>query len=135
MGALDRLGGAVLSVVLAFVALFILLNGLVTLDRATAPIDGNAPVSVTELQTIQQLVASNPSTAIALSQSQLQALESQVGPGSSPTPGADVGQLSTVLGVLRNVHIQMVRSKVAPVIFKIGETIPFLGNGQTWPAS
>jgi hypothetical protein len=37
--------------------------------------------------------------------------------------------------VLRNVHIQMVRSKVAPVIFKLGESIPFLGNGQTWPAS
>jgi hypothetical protein len=29
----------------------------------------------------------------------------------------------------------MVRSKVAPVIFKIGESLPFLGNGQTWPAS
>jgi hypothetical protein len=80
-------------------------------------------------------VASNPSTSIALSQSQLQALESQVESGSSPTSGADVGQLSTVLGVLRNVHIQMVRSKVVPVIFKIGESLPLLGNGQTWPAS
>ena len=46
MGVLDRLGGAVLSVVLALVMIFILLNGLVTLDRATAPIDGSAPVSV-----------------------------------------------------------------------------------------
>jgi hypothetical protein len=135
MGVLDRLGGAVLSVVLALVMIFILLNGLVTLDRATAPIDGSAPVSVAELQTIQRSVASHPSTSIALSQSQLQALESQVESGSSPTSGADVGQLSTVLGVLRNVHIQMVRSKVAPVIFKIGESLPFLGNGQTWPAS
>ena len=56
-----------------------------------------------------------------------------MGSGSSPTPAANVGQLSTVLGVLRNVHIQMVQSKVAPVIFKIGESLPFLGNGQTWP--
>ena len=135
MGALDRLGGAVLSVVLALVMIFILLNGLVTLDHATASIDGSAAVTVAELQTIQRSVASNPSTSIALSQSQLEALEDQVESGSSPTPGADVGQLSTVLGVLRNVHIQMVRSKVAPVIFKLGESIPFLGNGQTWPAS
>jgi hypothetical protein len=58
-----------------------------------------------------------------------------VGSGSSPTPAANVGQLSTVLGVLRNVHIQMVQSKVAPVIFTLGESLPFLGNGQTWPAS
>jgi hypothetical protein len=135
LSLLDRLGGAVLSVVLALVMIFIVLNGLVTLDRATAPIDGSSPVSVAELQEIQQFVASNPSTSIALSQSQLQALEVQVGSGSSPTPAADVGQLSTVLGVLRNVHIQMVQSKVAPVIFKIGESLPFLGNGQTWPAS
>jgi hypothetical protein len=134
LGALDRLGGAVLSVVLAFVVLFILLNGLVTLDRATAPIDGSTPVSVAELQEIQQLIASHPATSIALSQSQLQEVEGQVGSGSSATPAADVGQLSTVLGVLRNVHIQMVQSKVAPVIFKIGESLPFLGNGQTWPS-
>jgi hypothetical protein len=24
---------------------------------------------------------------------------------------------------------------VAPVIFNIGESLPFLGNGQIWPAS
>jgi len=135
MGLLDRLGGAVLSLVLAFVVLFLLLNGLVTVDRTTAPIDGITPVSVAELQQIQQLVASNPAASIALSQPQLQALEGEVSSGSSATPAADIGQLSTVLGVLRNVHIQMVQSKVAPVIFKIGESLPFLGNGQTWPAS
>jgi hypothetical protein len=135
MGLLDRLGGAVLSLVLAFVVLFLLLNGLVTVDRTTAPIDGITPVSVAELQQIQQLVASNPAASIALSQPQLQALEGEVSSGSSATPAADIGQLSTVLGVLRNVHIQMMQSKVAPVIFKIGESLPFLGNGQTWPAS
>ena len=133
MGVLDRLGGAVLSVVLAFVVLFILLNGLVAVDRATAPIDGSAPISAAKIQQIQQFVAGNPATSIVLTQSDMKALEGQL--GSSTTPASDVGQLSTVLGVLRNVHIQMVRSKVAPVIFKIGETIPFLGNGQTWPAS
>jgi uncharacterized membrane protein required for colicin V production len=135
MGLLDRLGGAVLSLVLAFVVLFLLLNGLVTVDRATAPIDGSAAVSVPEIQQIQNLVASNPAASIALSQSQLEALKGEVGSGSSATPAADIGQLSTVLGVLRNVHIQMVQSEVAPVIFRIGESLPFLGNGQTWPAS
>jgi uncharacterized membrane protein required for colicin V production len=133
MGVLDRLGGAVLSVVLAFVVLFILLNGLVTVDRATAPIDGSAPISAAKIQQIQQFVAGNPATSIVLTQSDMKALEGQL--GSSTTPASNVGQLSTVLGVLRNVHIQMVRSKVAPGIFKIGESIPFLGNGQTWPAS
>ena len=133
LSALDRLGGAVLSVVLALVMIFIVLNGLVTLDRATAPIDGNAPVSASKIQQIQQFVASNPATSIALSQSQLQAEEGQL--GSTTTPAADIGQLNGALGVLRNVHIQMVQSKVAPVIFNIGESLPFLGNGQTWPAS
>jgi uncharacterized membrane protein required for colicin V production len=133
MGAFDRIGGALLSLVLALVVIFILLNGLVTLDRAAAPIDGNSPVSAAELQQIQQFVASNPATSIALSQSQLQQLQSQL--GSSTKPAGDVGQLNTVLGVLRNLHAQMVQSQVAPVIFNIGQNVPFLGNGQTWPAS
>jgi uncharacterized membrane protein required for colicin V production len=133
LSALDRLGGAVLSVVLALVMIFIVLNGLVTLDRATAPIDGNAPISASKIQQIQKFVASNPATSIALSQSQLQAEEGQL--GSTTRPAADIGQLNGTLGVLRNVHTQMVQSKVAPVIFKIGESLPFLGNGQTWPAS
>ncbi len=133
MGLLDRLGGAVLSVVMAFVVLFLLLNGLVTVDRATAPIDGSGPVSAAKIQEIQQFVASNPATSIALTQSDLQALEGQL--GSSSTPAGDIGQMNTVLGVLRNVHLQMVQSKVAPVIFKVGQSLPFLGNGQTWPTS
>ena len=133
LGALDRLGGAALSLALAFVMIFLVLNGLVTLDRATAPIDGSAPISAAKIQQIQQFVASHPATSIALSQSDLKGAQNQL--GSTTRPATDIGQLSSVLSVLRNVHIQMVQSKVAPVIFKIGESLPFLGNGQTWPAS
>jgi hypothetical protein len=133
MGALDRLGGAVLSVVLALVAIFILLSGMVTLDRATAAIDGSGNVSAAQIDQIQQFVSSNPAAAIALDPTELQNLKSSL--GSSPTSDSDIGQFNLVLGILRNLHIQMVQSKVAPIIFNAGERVPFLGNGETWPKS
>lgn len=133
MGALDRLGGAVLSVVLALVAIFILLSGMVTLDRATAAIDGSGNVSAAQIDQIQQFVSSNPAAAIALDPTELQNLKSSL--GSSPTSDSDIGHFNLVLGILRNLHIQMVQSKVAPIIFNAGERVPFLGNGETWPKS
>jgi uncharacterized membrane protein required for colicin V production len=133
MGALDHVLGAVFSFVLAFAMVFLLLKGLVTLDRAAAPIDGNSPLSASEISQIQQFVTSNPATDIALDPSQLQSLENQL--GSSTQPAGNVGQLNGMLGVLRNLHTQMVQSKVAPVIFDIGEHLPFIGGSQTWPSS
>jgi len=133
MGAFDRIGGALLSLVLALVMICILLNGLVTLDRATAAIDGSGNVSATQIDQIQRFVSSNPAAAIALDPSELKNLESSL--ASSTTPDSDIGQYNIVLGVLRNLHIQMVQSQVAPVIFNIGQNIPFLGSDQTWPVS
>ncbi|MGP8160984.1 MAG: CvpA family protein, partial [Candidatus Dormibacteria bacterium] len=78
MGAFDRIGGALLSLVLALVMICILLNGLVTLDRATAAIDGSGNVSATQIDQIQRFVSSNPAAAIALDPSELKNLESSL---------------------------------------------------------
>jgi uncharacterized membrane protein required for colicin V production len=133
MGLLDRLGGAVLSVVLSAVVIFILLNGLVTLNTVTAPIDGSGTVSTGQINKIQQLVTENPAAKIALDPSELQTLGNT--PGATGGPDSQIGQVNFVLGVLRNLHIQMVQSKVAPIIFNAGEHLPFVGGSQTWPTS
>jgi uncharacterized membrane protein required for colicin V production len=133
MGALDRLGGAVISLVLALVAIFILLSGMVTLDRATASIDGSGNVTADQLTQIQQFVSSNPAAAIALDPTELENLKSSL--SSSPTSDSDIGHFNLVLGILRNLHIQMIQSKIAPIIFNAGERVPFLGNAETWPTS
>jgi uncharacterized membrane protein required for colicin V production len=133
LGLLDRLGGAVLSVVLALVAIFILLSGMVTLDRATASIDGSGNVSNAQIDQIQHFMVGNPAAAIALDPTELQNLKTSL--GSSTTSDSDIGQFNLVLGILRNLDIQMAQSKIAPIIFNAGERVPFLGNGQTWPTS
>ena len=133
LGLLDRLGGAVLTVVLALVAIFILLSGMVTLDRATASIDGSGNVSNAQIDQIQHFMAGNPAAAIALDPTELQNLKTSL--GWSTTSDSDIGQFNLVLGILRNLDIQMAQSKIAPIIFNAGERVPFLGNGQTWPAS
>ncbi|MGO8687479.1 MAG: CvpA family protein [Candidatus Dormibacteria bacterium] len=132
MGALDRVGGMLLSGVLALVMIFILLSGLVTLDRATAPLDGNGTVSAAQINEVRQFVASNPAAGIALDPAELQSLENSL--GSTSEPASQLAQANFVLGVLRNLHIQMAESKVAPIVFNAGERVPFLGDGRTWPA-
>ena len=133
MGALDRVGGMLLSGVLALVMIFVLLSGLVTLDNASAPIDGSGTVSAAQIGQIRQFVDGNPAARIALDPTELQTLETT--PGATGGPDSQIGQVNLVLGILRNLHIQMAESKVAPVIFNAGERVPFLGSGESWPAS
>ena len=135
MGALDRLGGMLLSGVLALVAIFILLSGLVTLNTVTASIDGSGTVSTGQIDQIQHVLASNPAAKIALDPTELQSLADSNGVQASTTPDSQIGQVNLVLGVLRNLHIQMVKSEVAPIIFNAGERLPFVGGSQTWPTS
>ena len=78
-------------------------------------------------------MAGNPAAAIALDPTELQNLKTSL--GWSTTSDSDIGQFNLVLGILRNLDIQMAQSKIAPIIFNAGERVPFLGNGQTWPAS
>jgi hypothetical protein len=133
ISALDRLGGALVSGILALVAIFILLSLLVTLEQAGAPVEGSGTVSAQQVAEVQSNSTAHPSTAILLDPTQLQQAQQKL--GSSSTPAADIGQLSGPLGVLRAAHTQMVESRIAPVIFGLGQRIPFLCDGQSWPSS
>jgi uncharacterized membrane protein required for colicin V production len=133
MGALDRIGGMLLSGVLALVMIFILLSGLVTLNTVTAPIDGSGTVSSGQIDQIQQLVTQNPAAKIALDPGELHTLGNT--PGATGEPDSQIGQANFILGVLRDLHIQMVESKVAPVIYNAGERLPVVGGSETWPTS
>ncbi|HXZ98851.1 MAG TPA: CvpA family protein [Candidatus Binatia bacterium] len=133
VGTLDRVGGALVSAVLALVAIFIVLSGMVTLDQAARPVVSAATVSAQEVSEVERLLPANPGTAILLDPAQLQALQQRL--GSSTAPAAQLSQLNAPLGFLQSLHVQLVESRVAPVIFAILERIPFLGNGQSWPSS
>ena len=132
MRVVDRVGGVVVSLVLALLGIFVLLSLMVTLDAAAAPIEGTAPISGVQIAKIQAFLANNPGTAIFLDPSQLQSLEAQL--NQSPVNASDIGQANGALGALRDLHTQMVDSHIAPFIFNAGEHIPVLGAGRSWPA-
>lgn len=38
-------------------------------------------------------------------------------------------------GTLGGLHTQMARSRVAPVVYDLGQKVPYLGGGRSWPSS
>ena len=49
--------------------------------------------------------------------------------------GLVAGQDQAPLGFLRGLNGEMDQSRVAPLIFDLGQRLPFLGDGQAWPSS
>ncbi|MGA8014293.1 MAG: CvpA family protein [Candidatus Dormiibacterota bacterium] len=49
--------------------------------------------------------------------------------------GLVAGQDQAPLGFLRSLNGEMAQSRVAPVIFDLGQRLPYLGDGQQWPSS
>lgn len=48
--------------------------------------------------------------------------------------GLVAGQDQAPLGFLRSLNGQIAQSRVAPVIFDLGQRLPYLGDGQQWPS-
>jgi uncharacterized membrane protein required for colicin V production len=131
VGAIDRIGGVVVSLVLSLLGIFVLLSLMVTLDQAAAPVEGTSTISGAQISQIQSFLSKNPGTAIVLDTGQLKALETQL--NQTPITAANIGQVNGALGALRDLHTQMVDSSIAPIIFDAGERIPILGDSRPWP--
>jgi uncharacterized membrane protein required for colicin V production len=130
--SIDRLGGMVLSGVLSCFSIFMMLNSLVTVDSVLTPLTSGAPVSATQLAQINELLRAHPELAGVLNPKDV--AEAQARLGSQTIPSANVGEVSGVLGTWQQIHQQLARSKVAPVIFGIFDHLPVIGRNRAWPS-
>lgn len=128
----DRVGGMVFSFVASLFSIFMILNSLVTVDTALAPVTGNAQASAAQIAQIRQLLAEHPELSSLINPDDLAAAQSRLG-ATGTVASADIGTVSGVLGAWRQIHTQLAESRIAPVVFGIFDHLPLIGHNRGWP--
>ncbi|MGI8848246.1 MAG: CvpA family protein [Candidatus Dormibacteria bacterium] len=130
--SLDKVGGVAVGVFASSLSIFMLLNSMVTVDRALTPLTRSDQTSAVQIAEIRQTLAEHPELASILPPDDLAAVGQK--PGQSAVPSNQIGQISSALGTWQQIHNQMAASRIAPAICAIFDHMPFIGQGATWPA-
>jgi uncharacterized membrane protein required for colicin V production len=125
---IDGLLGVVVHGLVTLVVIYLAISALVTLDNAFEPALKSASLTLTQVNTLEARMLSNPITAAMVSKSDLAALKA----AGAKASGA---HLDSVAGIhqLQQIYTdflqpQLHSSKTAPVILSIGQHIPVLGH-------
>ncbi len=125
---LDGFLGVFLNVLIAIGVIYFVLSGLITIDRAFAPLTSNAKLTQAQVATLTKQIQSNPLAAALVDPKDLKRLKEQTKTGQQASL-ATVGQLENLKTFHEDfIRPQMKASKVAPYIMRIGQKIPFLGH-------
>jgi uncharacterized membrane protein required for colicin V production len=125
---IDGLLGVVVHGLVTLVVIYLAISALVTLDNAFEPALKSASLTLTQVNTLESEILSNPITSAMVSKSDLAALKAA---GAKPS-GA---HLDSVAGIhqLQQIYTdflqpQLHSSRTAPVILSIGQHIPVIGH-------
>jgi uncharacterized membrane protein required for colicin V production len=125
---IDGLLGVVVHGFVTLVVIYIAISALVTLDNAFEPALKSASLTLTQVNTLEAQMLSNPITSAMVSKSDLAALKA----AGAKASGA---HLDSVAGIhqLQQIYTdflqpQLHSSRTAPVILSIGQHIPVLGH-------
>lgn len=124
----DGFLGIFLNVLLAVGAIYFVLSGLITLDRAFAPLTSSAKLTQAQVNTLTKQLQSNPIAAALVDPKDLKKLQDQSRAGQQVSL-ASIGQLDN----LKTFHEDFIRpqlktSRLAPYVMSVGQRIPFLGH-------
>jgi uncharacterized membrane protein required for colicin V production len=125
---IDGLLGVVVHGFVTLVVIYLAISALVTLDNAFEPALKSASLTLTQVNTLEAQMLSNPITSAMVSKSDLAALKA----AGAKASGA---HLDSVAGIhqLQQIYTdflqpQLHSSRTAPVILSIGQHIPVLGH-------
>jgi uncharacterized membrane protein required for colicin V production len=125
---IDGLLGVVVHGFVTLVVIYLAISALVTLDNAFEPALKSASLTLTQVNTLEAQILSNPITSAMVSKSDLAALKA----AGAKASGA---HLDSVAGIhqLQQIYTdflqpQLHSSRTAPVILSIGQHIPVLGH-------
>jgi uncharacterized membrane protein required for colicin V production len=125
---IDGLLGVVVHGLVTLVVIYLAISALVTLDNAFEPALKSASLTLTQVNTLEAQMLSNPITSAMVSKSDLAALKA----AGAKASGA---HLDSVAGIhqLQQIYTdflqpQLHSSRTAPVILSIGQHIPVLGH-------
>jgi uncharacterized membrane protein required for colicin V production len=125
---IDGLLGVVVHGVVTLIVVYLAISALVTLDNAFEPALKTASLTLSQVNSLESEILSNPITSAMVSKSDLDALKS----AAAKSSGA---HLDSVAGIhqLQQIYTdflqpQLHSSKSAPIILGIGQHLPVIGH-------
>jgi uncharacterized membrane protein required for colicin V production len=125
---IDGLLGIFVHVAVTLVVLYLAVSALVVLDNAFEPTLRSASLTLSQVNTLESWVESNPITAAMVSKQDLKAL-------TDAASGAAGAKLDNVQGIhqLQQIYTsflqpQLHSSRSVPIILSIGSHLPFIGH-------
>ena len=125
---IDGLLGVVVHALVTLVVIYLVISAMVTLDNAFEPALKSASLTLSQVNTLESEILSNPITSAMVSKSDLQALKT----AATKSSGA---HLDSVAGIhqLQQIYSdflqpQLHSSRTVPFILSIGHHLPFVGR-------
>lgn len=125
---IDGFLGVFVNVAIALAAIYFILGGLITLDRAFAPLNSTAKLSAAQITSLSQILNSNPIATALVDPKDLKKLqaEAKAGQTASLDTVSQLDQLSKAYTEF--VKPQLKTSRLAPYIMRFGQKLPFVGH-------
>jgi len=125
---LDGFLGIFVNLFFALLMCYLLLSAMVVLDRAFAPMVASPGLSLAQVEQLKRQLASNPLTSSLVDSRDIARLEAQARlPGGAHL--AETPQLSQLVSGYEDfLQPQLMSSRLAPIVLRIGQRIPFVGH-------
>ena len=128
----DHVLGSPLGAVTTVITLYVALLATLVLDGWLDPLHGKKEIGPQEIAAIQTLAKANPTLAVFADPATLEALAQSA--RTVPVSSDQLAQVDAALGFYENtVRPELLRSRIAPVILKVGEKLPLIGRPAALP--
>ena len=125
---IDGFLGVFVNVAIALAAIYFILGGLITLDKAFGPVTSTAKLTSAQVTAFSKLLNSNPLATALVDPKDLKKLqaEAKAGQTTSLDTVSQLDQLSKAYTEF--VKPQLRTSRVAPYIMRFGQRLPVIGH-------
>lgn len=124
----DGFLGIIVQALVAVVIAYGIISTMIVLDRAAGPSVNNSALTVAQAKSLQKQLESNAVTAPLGDSADFRALLAQAAkPGGAHI--TDAAQLNQVVTLYQDLFLpQLERSRLAPLVMRIGDHVPFVGH-------
>lgn len=125
---IDGFLGVFVNVAIALAAIYFILGGLITLDKAFGPVTSTAKLTSAQITAFSKLLNSNPLATALVDPKDLKKLQTEA-KGGQTTSLNTVSQLDQLSKAYTEfVKPQLKTSRTAPFIMRFGQKLPLIGH-------
>ena len=130
---LDHVLGTPLGAAATAITLYVALLATLVLDGWLDPLHGKKVIGPQEIAAIQTLAKANPTLTVFADPATLDALARST--SAVPVSSEQLARVGAALAFYENtVRPELLQSRIAPIILKLGEKLPLIGRPAALPA-